>query len=623
MRRAAFLFAMLLGLGALPAAAQVHGGVVAFPLALTAGNCLQALNAYQGKDAGAPCGIGTVSAGTINQLAWYAATGSTVSGLATAASGVLVTSAGGVPSISQTIPAGTQDNITRLGTIASIGAPLGTAFGGTGVANNAASTVTISGNFAATFTLSNTTGVTFPTSGTLATTANLASYLPLAGGTMVGNLLFTDGLYDIGASGATRPRTGYFSTSLVAPTVNATTGFQVAGVALACANLSNGATGCSTATGTSGATIPLLNGTNTWSGAQSFNSGNLIHKGATSGTLTINAAATAGSGTLTFPAGTTDFSATGGTGQFVKQASSGSAFTVAAPTISEIAGLGANVATFLATPSSANLSAAIADGTGTGIAVFNTGPTFAGTPTLGTGAAASALIWKVNGGATSGAGGAGYLIYNNSVLTGGMATKTVFAGGSTTNPDMRLYALNALEIYANNALVLDYGVTTASIWTSTPAWTFTNAAIKMTAIASDTATTDTTVCLKSSDGTILKGTGTIGICLGTSNEQFKDNIRPVAEGLDEVRRLLPINYTYKPGNGHDPKKLQYGFGAWATAYVISGLVGRDEKGNPMTQDPLGLVPVITRAIVQVDDKVEALRADVAALRAEVAHIKGP
>lgn len=38
----------------------------------------------------------------------------------------------------------------------------------------------------------------------------------------------------------------------------------------ACADLSNGATGCSTATGTSGATLPLLNGTNTWSGTQTF-----------------------------------------------------------------------------------------------------------------------------------------------------------------------------------------------------------------------------------------------------------------------------------------------------------------------------------------------------------------
>src|SRR6185437_6113818 len=97
----------------------------------------------------------------------------------------------------------------------------------------------------------------------------------------------------------------------------------------ACADLSNGASGCSTATGTSGATIPLLNGTNTWSGPQSFNSGDLILKGSTSGTLTVKPAAVAGANTLTLPAGTTDFSATGGANQFVKQNSAGGALTVA------------------------------------------------------------------------------------------------------------------------------------------------------------------------------------------------------------------------------------------------------------------------------------------------------
>ncbi len=40
-----------------------------------------------------------------------------------------------------------------------------------------------------------------------------------------------DNTQDIGASGATRPRTGYFGTSLVAPVVNATTGFRVNGAA--------------------------------------------------------------------------------------------------------------------------------------------------------------------------------------------------------------------------------------------------------------------------------------------------------------------------------------------------------------------------------------------------------
>jgi hypothetical protein len=116
--------------------------------------------------------------------------------------------------------------------------------------------------------------------------------------------------------------------TLVANTVTVAGHALSSNVSIACADLSNGATGCSTATGTSGATIPLLNGTNTWSGVQSFNSGDVALRGATSGTITLNAAAVAGSNTLTLPAGTTDFSATGGASQVVQQTSSGGALTV-------------------------------------------------------------------------------------------------------------------------------------------------------------------------------------------------------------------------------------------------------------------------------------------------------
>ncbi len=58
---------------------------------------------------------GSVNAGTINDLAYYAATGSTVSPLTTANDGTLITSATGVPSISSTLPAAVQTNITALG----------------------------------------------------------------------------------------------------------------------------------------------------------------------------------------------------------------------------------------------------------------------------------------------------------------------------------------------------------------------------------------------------------------------------------------------------------------------------------------------------------------------------
>ena len=58
------------------------------------------------------------------------------------------------------------------------------------------------------------------------------------------------------------------------------------------------------------------------------------------------------------------------------------------PIATGVSGLGTNVATFLATPSSANLAAALTDETGTGSAVFATSPTLVtpvlGTPTSGT-----------------------------------------------------------------------------------------------------------------------------------------------------------------------------------------------------------------------------------------------
>ena len=53
------------------------------------------------------------------------------------------------------------------------------------------------------------------------------------------------------------------------------------------------------------------------------------------------------------------------------------------PISTGVSGLGSNVAAFLATPSSANLAAALTDETGTGLAVFATSPTLV-TPALGT-----------------------------------------------------------------------------------------------------------------------------------------------------------------------------------------------------------------------------------------------
>jgi hypothetical protein len=72
-------------------------------------------------------GSGSVNPGNINEMAWYAATGNTVSGLVTIPNGVLITDPTvGIPSISTTLPLVVQNNISSLlGLTGYLKAPLG------------------------------------------------------------------------------------------------------------------------------------------------------------------------------------------------------------------------------------------------------------------------------------------------------------------------------------------------------------------------------------------------------------------------------------------------------------------------------------------------------------------
>lgn len=66
------------------------------------------------------------------------------------------------------------------------------------------------------------------------------------------------------------------------------------------------------------------------------------------------------------------------------------------PISTGVSGLAAGIATFLATPTSANLAAAVTDETGTGALVFATSPTFI-TPTLGAASATSINFTSTTG----------------------------------------------------------------------------------------------------------------------------------------------------------------------------------------------------------------------------------
>jgi hypothetical protein len=154
-------------------------------------------------------GTTTIGSGTDKGLLYDNA--GVLGNLATGNNGVLVTGGTGIPSISSTLPSGMAATSMLLTTPA-----LGVA----------------------TATSINKVALTAPAS---------SATLTIADGK---TLTDTSGLGAVALKGATGG------------------GFAQA----ACADLSNGATGCSTATGTSGATLPLLNGTNTWSGVQTFGS---------------------------------------------------------------------------------------------------------------------------------------------------------------------------------------------------------------------------------------------------------------------------------------------------------------------------------------------------------------
>lgn len=117
-------------------------------------------------------------------------------------------------------------------------------------------------------------------------------------------------------------------------------------------------------------------------------------------------------------------------------------------------------------------------------------------------------------------------------------------------------------------------------------------------ISTDAGGTDNTLCLKTTKE-VTTGTGTLGICLGTSSKLFKHDITDLQPGLDEILALQPRSFYYNKGYGDSGIKKNYGFIAEEMNNVLPELVGKDAKGNPTTADYLGLVPVLTKAVQQL------------------------
>lgn len=228
--------------------------------------------------------------------------------------------------------------------------------------------------------------------------------------------------------------------------------------------------------------------------------------------------------------------------------------------VAGLSNLGTNVGTFLITPTSANFFAAITDESGTGAVLGQTSATIS-TP----------RISQIFGGTAAGSN-------LNLISTTGTGTTDAIVFKTGTN-----------------------GGTTAATVNH-------DGTVTLNAITSDATHTDATVCIDTTSKTLYQGSGTVGICLGTSSARFKNRIRPLTvHALEDIMALRPISFFYKKGYGDDGARGQNGFAAEDVVKPLPELVGLDAKGLPNSVDILGMVPrVIIPGMQELNAKFDAM-----------------
>lgn len=244
---------------------------------------------------------------------------------------------------------------------------------------------------------------------------------------------------------------------------------------------------------------------------------------------------------------------------------------------------------------------------------------------LGPGAASNVTVGtSVITGGTS-----GRVLYDNAGVLGEYTISGTGGVAMTTSPTFA-GTLTAISMVANNlTLVTGGSLDGPSIWnsggttfllsTGTSGLTIndkTNAnnlitvsnagLVALLKITTDATHTDSTVCQDTTTHALYAGSGTAGICLGTSSARFKNSIVEARDGLSAILALRPVNFFYNEGAGDNGAREQYGFLAEDVMSVLPKLTHLDARGEPQSVDLLGMVPVLVKAMQEQEKRLAAL-----------------
>lgn len=194
--------------------------------------------------------------------------------------------------------------------------------------------------------------------------------------------------------------------------------------------------------------------------------------------------------------------------------------------------------------------------------------------------------------------GTGNMVLSASPIFTGTPKSPNFAGGSSVSQAMVIETTTGVG--SSDSMAFKTGAQSTFLSADT------NGLITLPKIASDTAHTDASVCEDTTTHALYSGSGTLGICLGTSSARFKMRIREELYGLAQIMMLKPKSFFYKKGYGDNGAREQFGFLAEDVIKVMPTLVGLDKSGKPNSVDLLGMVPALVKANQQLNIKVDSL-----------------